>query len=250
MRRHSLVLTGLVFILLMLGCNHRAAITTLSPSRQQNRAIVQVGDKAEYSINSSATNPLNNKDTIQVTGHRTYSVVASADHGRSVPSFITRTFDFQEDTEERAGSIGKSRTVVTWFGQDAPGNLYMLGVSEDGVKWSFVTDANLAVYMPFQLQEGCSWQYVTHFDDGKTLSVSQKCVGMERLRTPAGDFDAYKVSANTTWDGISYSGYTYISTNLPLIFELKEEAAFDSPVRGLQTNMSQVYMLENLSLVQ
>jgi len=81
-------------------------------------------------------------------------------------------------------------------------------------------------------------------------SVAMKCVGRERVTTPAGEFEAYKVSITITRLGMSLSGYMWLAEDVPLVFELKAQFSSDGSMKGMPASISQLHTLEKLKLVR
>lgn len=254
MKNYFLIIIATTLALSVLGCRHRAVATNTYTGQQQNMTMLHAGDKAEYSLNGNTQISLgaNSLSQIQGTGHKTVTVVAGTNHGRAVPSYVVETFDIQSDNQEQAKGRSKSWTDVIWIGKDVSGNLYLLGESPDGAKWDVVTDTNAPLYMPSKLSVGYSWGYIAHFASGSTESLDMKCVGMEKLSTPVGEYNAYKVSETGTHTRlrVNLSGYIWLTSSQPFIFELKGQISSTIPMLGVQANHSSDYTLESISLAR
>lgn len=250
MSRILLATAILVCLLHVVGCSQRGAVTGTAQS-PQGRSTVRIGDKAEYSLNSKASSSVGSSATLRVTGSKRYTVVAGKNHGRSVPSFIVRTYDLREDSEQRAGLMSRSRTIVSWLGEDSSANIYVLGESLDGVRWDVVTDANPPMEMPCAIKEGDSWGYSAHFASGGVESVSFKCLGKEMLKTPTGEYEAYKLSLamSDTRLRVDMTGYTWVTPSLPLLFELKDEYSTKVSL-PVASDVEQVHLLTSFSLAR
>lgn len=65
--------------------------------------------------------------------------------------------------------------------------------------------------LKFPLEVGATWESkseVSLSDGGKSrISSDNKVVGMERIRTPAGEFDAYKVETRGGVQGVTWNGF-------------------------------------------
>lgn len=251
MSRTLLAIVTFACLLHVVGCSQRSAVTGTSQS-PQGRSTVRIGDKAEYSLNSKASSSVGSSATLRVIGSKRYTVVAGKNHGRSVPSFIVRTYDLREDSEQRIGLMGRSRTIVSWFGEDASGNVYLLGESPDGAEWDVVTDANPPLQMPCAIKEGDSWGYSAHFASGGVETLSFKCLGKEMLKTPAGEYEAYKLSLamSHTRLGVDMTGYMWVTPSLPLLFELKGEFSTKVSLPAATGNVEQVHVLEDFDLAR
>lgn len=225
------------------GCNHTTPVTSANIG-QIGRTSPHIGDKAAYSIKN--TLPKIGNTTVESGGSRTYTVAASGNHGRSLPPYITRTFDLQEDIRQHVEFLRTSRTVIIWLGEDASANLYLLGESLDGKSWDIVTDADPPLYMPSQMKVGSWWRYTANFNSGNTETAAYQCVGTESISTPAGPFDAYKlgVEFSRTPFQSKVTGYDWLPRNLPIVFELKEIYSNAGPSLNMGTN----YSLESVEL--
>lgn len=227
-RRFSALVTTLL-LMTVVGCSRQSAVTSFTPESKPSRNSPQIGDVAEYSLTGKAI--LSRGATaFSVTGHITYTVIAPSQQ-RELPSYIVRSFEIKEDHLQNVGGLGGSRrTAWTWLGEDASGNLYLLGESFDGKKWDLVTNSPLPLYMPADMKVGSAWGYAADFGNGGKESLASRCVGMERIKTPAGEYYAYKLSETVTRTGFpSVAGYIWVSPDLPHGFELKMEFSATDP---------------------
>lgn len=242
MKWNEVRLVSVVAVSMLVGCsNHNVSDTGVQPAMQSGHAAPAVGDTAEYVTSSAVAG-------MQSTGHRKVSVVQSANHGRSIPSYITRTFDVREDTLQNLGGVSKSRTVITWLGVDNKGNVYLLGVSMDGRNWDVVSDSDPPVCMPCEIMPGSSWKYDARLASGNTTSLNCSCVGTESMSTPAGTFEALKLTISfsyTGMGGVSYSGYEWVCSAISYVLTLKTDVnstvklgAFSQNVRLVETLQS------------
>ncbi len=240
----------LVCLLHVVGCSQRSAVTGTSQS-PQGRSTVRIGDKAEYSLNSKAASSVGSSATLTGIGSKRYTVVAGKNHGRTVPSYIVKTYDLREDSEQRAGFIRRSKTVVSWLGEDASGNVYLLGESLEGVHWDAVRDANPPLQWPCAIKVGDSWGYSAHFASGGVETVSFKCLGKEMLTTPTGKYEAYKLSLamSDTRLRVDMTGYTWVTPSLPLLFELRDEYSTKVSL-PVASDVEQVHVLTSFSLAR
>gem|GEM_PF-5082751 len=245
MRRYWNVFAVVGCLLYLTGCSQRGAVTGVSQS-SQGRVAVRIGDTAEYSLNTRLAHSVGKDASLRAIGSKRYTVVAGANHGRSLPSFIIRTYELREDSKQRAGLMSRSRTFVSWLGEDQSGNIYLLGESLEGVEWDVVTDANPPLQWPCAIKEGDSWEYSAHFASGGVETVSFKCVGTERLKTPAGEYDALKLSLamSHTRLGVDTTGYTWVTPSLPFLFELRDEYSAKVSLSAASGNVEQVHVLE------
>jgi len=254
MKKYIVAFGALVFPLVVLSCSQKGAVTSASSGRQGVRASAKVGDRAEYSLNFTTQIMTGNRSSIpaKVTGHKTVTVVASTNHGRSVPPQIVTTYDVRSDTQQQGRGGSRSRTTIAWCGEDSSGNVYLLGESQDGVKWDVVTDINPPIILPSKLKVGDSWSYVAHLSSGSTESYAMKCVGVERLRTPAGEYDTYKVGRTGTHSGVgvTLSGYAWLTLSLPLVFEVRVQQSSDLTLHGIPTRVVGENILQSVSLAR
>lgn len=225
-------------LMVLAGCSQRPEG---SPSFGTTRSTAKLGDRAEYSRRATVG--------IQVTGSTTATVVAGSHHKRAVSSHIVKTYDVQFKTTQQSGSRKRSYTTIVWYGEDVSGNLYLLGQSLGGKNWAYVVDANAPLVMPADLSIGRSWSYTANFSDSTTESVQMECVGSETLTTKMGQYDAHKVRRTGSHSGVggAYSGYIWLSSDLPLVFELKGQNRVESRLQGTSVIGETEYLLEKLT---
>jgi hypothetical protein len=251
MKTQALPIILLLIILSCIGCSHRVAVTGSSSSRLV-RTTPRVGDRAEYStiddtqVMAIRGMPIQSK----MVGREVVTVLAGDNHGRPIPPYIVRTYEIRCDNEIESGGRDKSWTDSIWCGEDRLGNIYLLAESQDGVTWDLVKDARPPIVMPYKINIGDSWSYVAHLSSGGTESLDMKCICKEKLKTPVGEYEAYKISENTTSTdlGVSMSGYIWIAPSLPFVFELKRQNSGESSAQGIPATVSTEYMLQELSL--
>ena len=240
----------LAMLLLLAGCG--------GPSVTTRRAVgpgawaPKIGDTAEYETSTAFVLPGAQTPT-QVSGSMRSTIVAATNHGRSLPSYIARTFDVRDEITAGTGLRSRSRMVLHWRGVDATGNVYLLGESLDGTTWDVVTDPDPPVYMPAEIKPGISWRYVTHFASGSTESSESTCVCTEELATAAGSFHTLKVSVAYTRTGTgaaNVTGCTWLASSVPSVFDVKSEYDGTTPIGGMQVTASLVYNLKSLRLAQ
>jgi hypothetical protein len=243
-----IVVAMVVFLLPLAGCGRNTSVASHQSGHRQSKTTPVIGDTAEHSL--TTTTSIADQSPIAGHGQRKCTITDSANHGRSIPSHIIKTFDFREDTENQVGTRSKQRTFITWFGLDAEGNCYLLGESEDGMTWDVVTDAAPPMYMPSKLNVGASWSYTAHFASGATESVASTCVGMERVKTPSGGFQAYKLNSRIERKGANISGYIWVSPDAPLVFEVAADINVSTDVYGIPGTTHTIYQLTRLNLAR
>lgn len=243
--RYLAVLWLTILAIFVMGCNHGSAVTPANIG-QIGRASPHIGDKATYTIDINASNPLGS--SAKGGGRRIYTILASSNHGRTLPSYIIRTFDLQADTTQRIGIGGAKRTTVIWIGEDASGNLYRLGVSYDGKSWDVVSNPDPPLYVPSKIKVGYAWTSVANFESGNVESLLYKCVGIESMQTPLGNIEAYRLSADVshTRSQTKSTGFVWIPRTLPIVFELRESYDAATPLGNIRTS----YDLESVELAQ
>jgi hypothetical protein len=233
MIRISIGFIGLT--LLLSGCGRVSTVTNSGTTRQSRPwADVSVGDCVEYRFDNTMTTDMQfGKLGSQGTGHRTTTITEGGAHGRSVPSWLVRTFEVREDQVVTLHGGSESRTILTWLGADASGNLYLLGEAPDGSNWSVVTDSRPPLWMPAEVKPGSTWSYIAHFANGDTESCEYRYVGSEVMKTPVGDLNAVKVSCTFARSGASMSGYEWFSPSIPVVFEVRQEVTRAQQIGGI-----------------
>lgn len=241
------VLVSIIALAAIVGCSRQGAVI----SNRLSKHSPEIGDRAEYSIDGKVA-LFGTNVALQSTGRRTSRVVAPTNRRRPVPAYIVRSFDLREDQfQQIGGQRAKRSTAVTRLGEDASGNLYLLGESLDGRKWEFTADATLPLYMPAEIRSDSAWGYAAKFDTGSEESVAYRCVGMERITTPAGQYEAFKISEKVTRSGLpSYAGYIWISPDLPYVLEVKLDVTSNDPVQGIPAKTEMDNTLESVRLVR
>jgi hypothetical protein len=249
MTRQWLWLILPVLIMVLSGCGTRPGSVHARP---RTRTTPAIGDQADYTISTRVSSIFDGNDFNLATGSRSYDVSASPGHGRSVPSYIIRTFDLTETiTQHLAGSESK-QVVVCWFGADAPGNVYLLAESLDGLNWDVVRDTDLPVYMPSDVKPGSSWQYVVHFASGNSETSVNRCVGLEKLQTPSGAFLSYKIEYTDTRTGVrgadvTMTGQRWLGTTVPYLFEVGNDFRGQTTLGGIPTRTHTLQTLKAIS---
>lgn len=207
--RYPICAMAMFLSLSLMGCSQNVLVPTPLAANQQTRAMV-IGDKLTYDVTSSAD--MGTYFLKEIKGTDIISVEAASNHDRALPSKIVRTFDIKEVTNLDSG---QSNTSIMWCGQDVSGTIYLLGMSKNGLDWGLVTDASYPVDTPSRLANGMAWSYTAHFSNGESLSQNSKIVGIERISTPAGEFDAYKVQVFIKdSEGLVITGYQWIRPEL------------------------------------
>lgn len=240
---------SLVLVMSTIGCGRQGSVA----SARKGTTLPAIGDTADYSIDSDVNAGVPDGHVPQIVGSRKYTVVESPGHGRSVPSYVTRTLDLREEIVQQLGGLSKSRVVISWLGIDASGNVYLLGEALDGVNWEVVSDTNPPVYMPAEVKPGSSWQYVAHFAGGNTESCVNNCVGSEAIITPSGTFQSLKVSYDASRTGVNgadvrMSGHRWLGAGLPYVFEVRNEYGGKFTLGGIPVDTRTVESLQAFRL--
>lgn len=206
-------LIGLIVAALLLssaGCggHKKGAVPTSLRNGEKTRAL-KVGDKMVFDLSLSGNS--NGKDLGTKTGAVSVEVKSGFKHG-SVPSNIERHFEVLEQM-----SIGDVPTTqISWMGQDADGATYLLGRLDEGTEWALVKDKALKPDIPAVLSADSSWQSTIHLSNGKTETNKLEVVGKEKVKTQAGEFEAYKTRVSTTIsDGNVQEGYAWLRPEFP-----------------------------------
>lgn len=243
--RYLAVLCLVVLSILAMGCKHGSVLTSTNIA-QKARTSPRIGDKAVYTAKNVAPKiPIIGGES---TGQRTDTIINSGKHRRSLPSYITGTFDLKEDSIQRVGLSQKRHTVITWFGEDADGNLYLLGDSFDGKPWDIVTNPDPPMYLPSKMKVGTWWKCIANFNGGNTESIIFQCLGKESVSTPLGNLDAYKINVDYSDTRLQtkMTGSMWMPQNLPAVFALKESYNVTNSL--LTIGMS--YDLERIELAE
>lgn len=240
---------GLVILALLCpGCGRRSpSISSTSTRRTGQWATPMVGDKVVRANMMTVAIAPGTTNNVRPTGQQILTILESTNHGRVLPPSIVRTFDVREDILTSLGGLSRSRFLVTWFGLDAQGNTYILGESDDGLRWDLFTDSDPPVCFPATIQPGSSWGYTAHFASGGVESVEMKCLRTEKLNTSAGVFDAYVASGVVTRKGSRMQTQVWLSPSVPAVFELKVEG--DGSAEGMP-NVHLVSTVESVSLAK
>lgn len=234
----------MVLAVALAGCSRHAATTT----GRARGTSPQIGDKAVYSFQGIVFFQ-GARSGIRSTGRDEYTVIAPTGQVRAMSPPIVRVFDLAQDHEQRMFGRRRSSRLVIRLGQDSLGNLYLLGKSRDGRTYDYVTNTTPPLYQPAQITTGSAWQHAVSYSNGDTQSATYRCVGMERVKTQAGEYNAYKVSVDLKLStSPRATGYVWISASLPRVFELKSELSSNEPVRGIAQTSNVVSTLESVSL--
>lgn len=188
---------------------------------------------------------------IHSSGRVVYKIEMARDEvGVKTPPII-RYFDLVQHQEHTMMGRSQSNTLIIRLGEDASGNLYLLGKLREGKSWDFIIDTTPPLCMPAKISWGSAWQYTAHYASGSNETIVYSCLGSEHLKTPAGEYDAYKLKVNMTFSQIpDATGYVWISPNLPYVFELRSEVSSTEPVRGVSQRMDMVSTLESVKMVR
>lgn len=186
--------------ILISRCGRRVALTPGQPPRPP-----VTGDTAKYvtKVWTGFDNSQFRKDTDD-----TLTIETGTNHAAAIPAGMIRTFDVKHVMKGNT----TSRTIITWYGEDAQNNNYLLGISPDGKEWDLVTDATPPMNCPGSLSVGMNWNYVVHLASGITMECTDKVVGTEWLSTEAGKFEAYKIEEKIATEITSLFGKTKTNT--------------------------------------
>lgn len=206
-------LSGMILAVLLLfavGCGQRKDVVPTSLRSGERTREMKIGDRMTYDI--------------VVTGFSAQGKRLGAAQGKvklqvrkgfkqgAVPAGIEKTFNVTEQLEVGSGPSGQ----ITWEGQDADGAIYFLGRLDEGKEWALVTDKKPMLDVPAVLEEGKSWKYTMRLSDGKTETDSYKIEKIDKVRVPAGEFEAYKTKVTVTVsDGRLATGYAWLRPELP-----------------------------------
>ena len=229
----------LVVPVLLAGCgNHGRLVTTAQTAPRRTAPAPVVGDAVQYEMTITGQIGISGSSMpIDSSSHRDVTVTEAANHGGTVPSSITRTFEIREESVQSVGVMKSQTTVISWLGEDAAGNLYLLGESLDGVTWDVVTDRTAPIYMPAVIGPGSSWKYCARFASGNTESCDNTCLGAEDVTTPAGSFRALKVSTKFSRTGVrgtdvNLQSTKWLAQDIPCVLEVKSEYDMTSSIAG------------------
>lgn len=212
------------FLILALttGCGRRVAIVPGQPPRAP-----MTGDTAKYvsKVSTGFDNSQFRNDTDD-----TISVETGTNHADVIPTGIVQTYDLKIVTQSNTGT----HKIITWCGDDAQSNTYLLGINKDDSGWDLVTDSTLPMVGPGSPSVGMTWGYVAHLASGVTMTYNGKVVGKEWLNTDAGKFETYKIADNlvTETDSLlgkevtNTTGFTWVSPQVSDLF-IKSEAKTD-----------------------
>lgn len=207
---------------------------TSLPRGERTRAI-SVGDKMTYDLTLSMTNPSGER-VGPVQGSVSLEVRKGFKQGK-IPSEIKNTFHISEQFQIGATATGR----IAFVGQDADGAIYLLGRLDEGEDWTLVKDKDLKMDIPAVLSDGKSWGYTVHLSNGKTETDTFKIVGVENVKTPAGEFEAYKVKVETkVKDGKQENGYVWIRPEFPRPIKLRLDLSNKKTPEKGTTSLEQV----------
>ena len=231
-------LIGLIVAAIVLsagGCGRKkSTIPTSLPKGEQTRALA-VGDRMVYDLAVSVTNAKGiNAGTAQ--GKVTVKV-QKADKHQPVPADVKKTYHISEVMEVQDIPTGQ----IAWVGQGTDGTIYFLGRLEQGKDWSLVQGKKLNVDTPAILADGKSWGYTTKLSGGKTETDTYKIVGTERVKTPAGEFEAYKAESETKLsDGRHAKGFIWLRPEFPRPIKIRLDLSNVKQLNRSITSVEQV----------
>ena len=182
---------------------------TSLPRGEHTRPLA-VGDKMVYDFRLEAVDP-KGQSLGGVQGTLTAEVQKGYKHG-PVPKKISKTYHISERLDMKGGSTAQ----IEWAGQASDGTLYFLGKLDEGKEWVLAKDSGLRTNIPAVLSEGSSWKSTLRLSNGKTETETCKVVGIEKVETPAGEFEAYKTKVESrASDGRRLSGYQWLRPEFP-----------------------------------
>ncbi len=226
-------LAGLILIALLLcsaGCGRKSEGIPTSLRRGERTHALSVGDKIVHDLTVKSVNP-KGKVVATTKGTITAEVRDGFKHG-PLPAGVAKTFHISEVLQIGSSAAGQ----IDWTGQDSDGNIYFLGRLDEGTEWTLVTDKKGKTSIPAVLEEDASWEYTAKLSNGKTETDTFEVVGVEKVKTPAGEFEAYKTKIETkSSDGRRASGYQWLRPDLPRPVKISLDAwNTRTPKRGKQ----------------
>lgn len=245
-RKYWVAIALIMMVFGIVGCSHKSSVTSATIS-QQGRTSAHIGDKVVYSLKFSESDGSNVRTLAD--GSRIYTIIAHKDHRRSLPSYIIKDYEVQAKLTMRRFLRSKNDTMGMWLGEDAVGNTYLLGMSSDGESWDISSDANPQIYMPAKIKAGSHWKCVANCDTSITISFEFAYIGTERISTPIGDLDTYKLSAKSSFgNNGNLAGFIWMPVHLPTVFEMKEE--YESKRAGMPSIFRQSFSIESIELAK
>lgn len=231
-------LTGLIIAAILIsaiGCGHKksGAVPTSLPKGEQTRALTP-GDTMTYDLSMSVTDA---KGMTQgpILGATVVRVTKGFKHG-PLPSNIVNTYHVSDELPALKHPIGQ----IAWAGQDSKGATYFLGKLDQGKEWALVKDKEIKPDTPAVLSDGSSWSYTVHLSDGTTQTITNKIVGVEKVTTPAGDFEAYKTETeNKQSDGRLAKGIVWLRPDLPRPVKVRLDLSNTNQPKGSITSIEQ-----------
>ena len=206
----------------------------------------RIGDKAVYSFKASMARQ-GVGSGIDVSGSAVYKMETARDDTGAKAPFLVRCFNLVQHQEQIRMGRGQSNTLIVRLGEDTAGNLYLLGKLREGKRWDFVTDTKPPLCMPAEIGSESAWQYTAHYASGSVESVAYSCLGSERVKTPAGEYNAYKLRVSMTFSQKpGATGYVWISPDLPHVFELRSELSSAGQDKAISQRTRIVTILESV----
>lgn len=243
-KKYTIAFSLFVALITIAGCTYGASVKSVKINHQ-SRTSPHIGDRAVYSLkfnDSSGRYP-------QGSGSMIDTVTAAGKHGRSLPSYIVRNFEIRSDVTMHRSSRTKKQIGNVWYGEDAAGNVYILGICLDGEIWNIVSDAKPPVCMPAKIKVGSSWKCAVNCKNKNFALFEYACIGKENLSTPMGNQDAYKLKVKSTYPGKgSQVSFMWVSTNIPPEFKLKGET--QSTYTGSSQKFDQSYTLKSIEFAK
>ena len=225
----------LLALLVTAGCGQHTATVPKALTAGQHTRCMAPGDELVFDVSMTQTDV-----TVRQSdrGTITKTIEAGTSHGPSYRGAIAQTVHVIHRGKDSAGARGR---VVHWYGQNPSGAVYFLGRRESGASWAVARNATQCMDVPPILTGASSWGYTARLTGGHSETISYKIVGVEKVNTPAGVFEAYKTRWNATKaDGTLMSGYLWIRPEFPL--GIKTDTHITSAVAPGKT----VHVVENL----
>jgi hypothetical protein len=204
------------------GCGPRTtSVPTNLTSGCQTRCMLP-GDRMVFEVDMDQTDAEMIKSD---SGTIIKTVEKGKSHGPSFTGAIAQTVHVTHRTKYSAGMRG---LVTHWYGQNPSGAVYFLGRCESGDDWAVAKNPTQCQDVPSVLSKASSWGYTARLTSGQREMIHYEIVGVEKVETPAGVFEAYKAHWRATRaSGALMSGYVWVRPEFPL--GIKTDAYITSP---------------------
>lgn len=234
MMKYLIGLVMLAIIVSSVGCGHHKGEVPTSLRRGEKTRALAVGDKGVYDLAVSWVNP-SGRTVDAKDGAVTIEIKEGFKHG-AIPANMPKTYHSDEQLDVQGSPSGQ----INWMGQDPEGAIYFLGRLDEGTEWSLVKDKDIKPDTPAVLQDGLSWSYTSHLSGGKTETTSYKITGMEKVMTPAGDFEAYKTQTETKIsDGTLVRGTIWLRPEFPRGVKMIEDVTNAKSPKRIKTHIEE-----------